>query len=177
MQTLGATDDLDLTTAAVVRNNRAAAAARVAVAGAAPKKGAQEALRRLERLMAPSGTHLEPALETRLLDSQKQEILGNRYHTSSWLIGAVPLGIRVPAAFAACASYVCALKPPLADSIVNGLEPETDVVNLLASDLSSCSDVEGTACYNTRYQNKQHVHRNQCNNTSSVLQHIFVLYC
>lgn len=94
MQTLGATDDLDLTTAAVVRNNRAAAAACVAAAGSAPKKGAQEALRRLERLMAPNGTHLEPALETRLLDGQKQEILGNRCHVHSWKVGAVALGLE-----------------------------------------------------------------------------------
>lgn len=77
-QTLGATDDLDITTAAVVRNNRAVASASAATAGVTGKRGAQDALRRLERIMAPSGTHLEPALESRLLDSQKQEILANR---------------------------------------------------------------------------------------------------
>lgn len=72
-------EGLDSATAAVVANNRAAAAWAAAVGGAAPKKAAGDALRKLDPLVAPgSAGYLIPALEQRLLDSQKQEVLANR---------------------------------------------------------------------------------------------------
>lgn len=73
-------DGLDAATAAVVANNRAAATWASAAGGAAPKKAAGEALRRLDALAALSGgAYLAPALESRLLDRQKQDILANRH--------------------------------------------------------------------------------------------------
>mmetsp|Transcript_5293 Transcript_5293/g.15184 ORF Transcript_5293/g.15184 Transcript_5293/m.15184 type:complete len:701 (-) Transcript_5293:233-2335(-) len=79
LQELLSMEGLDSATAAVVANNRAAAAWAAAVGGAAPKKAAGDALRKLDPLVAPgSAGYLIPALEQRLLDSQKQEVLANR---------------------------------------------------------------------------------------------------